>query len=212
MCICIPIKTGNVAELKKQIKMAVSAKPDFIEIWLDNFNLADFRALFKECKTPVIAVCREGKNRIEMLKRAILAGAEYIDVDIRTEPRFIFELKKLCNQKNTTLIISQHFWNSTPPLERLLAAYRSAKRFGADIVKIATYVKRWSDNAILFELTSRAVKNGDKIIVIGIGEKGRISRIGCPMLGSFLTYVALDEKSKTAEGQLTMKEKHNFAF
>ncbi len=80
------------------------------------------------------------------------------------------------------------------------------KRVGADIVKIAVLVKRWSDNVILFELTKRVSKSGGKIIAIGMGEKGKISRIGCPLLGSFLTYAALDARSKTAPGQLLLKD------
>ena len=43
-----------------------------------------------------------------------------------------------------------------------------------------------------------------KIIVIGMGEKGKITRIVAPLLGSPFTYASLKEGKETAEGQISV--------
>ncbi|MBI4994158.1 type I 3-dehydroquinate dehydratase [Candidatus Peregrinibacteria bacterium] len=224
MRICIPIYAKSVKEAEKQVKKTlkmVRQKPEILfEVWLDRLMRPDFEANFKKlikfCKASVIAVCR-GKiergnfkggerERIEILKNAVLAGAKLIDCGIQTDKTLVGDLKKVCKKHGAKLIISKHIWDGTPELKDLLKIFKSAKALGADIVKIATYAKKWSDNAVLFELVSRISQKGGKIIAIGMGKRGRISRIGCPLLGSYLTYVALDEKSRTADGQLTLRE------
>lgn len=215
--------------MKKQVRRAEKAarglKEVFLEIWLDSCAL---RAQYwlslavARPRRPVVAVCRGSiehgtfkgleKERVKRLENAASAGVKFVDIGIHTNRSFIKNLKKICCKKRSQLIISKHFWNSTPDLKTLLKIYEHAKHLGADIVKIATFVKNWSDNITLFELTKCIAEKGEKVIVIGMGEKGKISRIGCPLLGSYLTYVALDEKSKTALGQLTIREAKNFRW
>lgn len=217
MRVCVPIRENGLAKAKKQI-MRANRRADLIEIWLDKIPAGNVCAVIKISKRPVIAVCRAKAEkgsfrgseaaRMQMLERAVFAGAQFVDVGIQTAPNLIKNLKKVCVARGAKLIISKHFWDSTPELSSLLLFFKKARKLGADIVKIATTVLQWSDNAVLFELTMRvseSEKNAE-IIVVGMGARGKISRIGCPLLGSYLTYVALDEKSKTAPGQLTLRE------
>ena len=209
--ICIPIRKSNRQKAKQQVKKA-SKYADFVEIWLD--SIKDDKLLFRATTKPIIAVCRAGfehgnfkgseKERIDVLKQAVAEGARFVDVGIHTNKKLIADLKKTCKKHGAKLIVSFHVWDKTPELKILLKEVGRANRLGADIVKIATFVKKWSDNVTLFELVKMAKEKGKTVIVVGMGEKGKISRIGCPLLGSFLTYVALDEKSKTARGQMTL--------
>lgn len=215
MRICIPIRSSNLEKAKKQVKRAEKAarglRDVFLEIWLDKIGE---RIEGLGYRRPIIAVCRgpiehgqfkgSEKERVKRLENAVAAGAKFVDIGIHTHPSFIKNLKKICRQKHAALIISKHFWNSTPSLIDLIKTCKRAKKLGADIVKIATFVKYWSDNVTLFELTKCLAGDGKKVIVIGMGEKGRISRIGCPLLGSYLMYVARNKESKTAPGQLIL--------
>lgn len=225
MKICIPIRAKSPQEAKKQVKKALERgmifKDLLLEVWLDALN-PGFCRFLRSIPKPCIAVCRgpEEKgtfkgteaSRIEMLKSAAKCGAKFVDVGIQTVPALIKSLKKVCRKSKTSLIISSHFWDATPAKEELLRIVRRAKNLGADIVKIAAKINKWSDNVILFEVTSVAVKMGIKIISVGMGKRGKISRLGCPMLGSYLTYAALDKKSKTASGQMTFKEFANYSL
>lgn len=215
MKICIPIRERFLDKAKKQVAKA-QKHADFVEIWLDCFGPEQAGHLIKHCRKPVIAVCRaktekgrfngSEKDRINMLKIASASGARFVDVGIHTDPALLKNLKKICRKHGAEMIVSRHIWDGTPGFSELFKLAAKMKKAGADIVKIAVFVKRWPDNVILFELTKRISESGGKIIAIGMGEKGKISRIGCPLLGSFLTYAALDEKGKTAPGQLLLKE------
>lgn len=216
MKICIPIRETPFKKALLKIKKA-QKYADFVEIWFDRFRSAtEMKALMKASRKPVIAVCRgpvekgsfEGteRERIALLEEAVHCGAAFMDCGIQTKLPHIKKIKTTCERFGAKLIISKHFWNDTPSLARLEATIKRAKKLGAAIVKIATTVKRWEDNVILFELTARAQAGGDRVVILGMGEKGKISRVGCPLLGGFLTYVALDQNSKTAAGQLTVQE------
>lgn len=229
MKICIPIREKTLAKTQKQVRKA-SRHADIIEIWLDSFSAqnpkSNLKNLFKLAKKPVIAVCRTAKEkgsfqgtekqRIERLSLGLRAGAKFVDIDIHTKPKFIRQLRAVCQKYRAKLIISVHIWKNTlgraADIEKLEKLALKAKKLGADIVKIATCAQAWEDNTILFELTKRLKERGVECIIVGIGEKGKISRIGCPLLGSFLTYFALNKKSKTAPGQLTPKEIRNSNF
>ncbi|MEK9132820.1 MAG: type I 3-dehydroquinate dehydratase [Patescibacteria group bacterium] len=214
MKICIPIVAKCRLEAEKLIRRAQPGA-DLLEIWLDNLNQADVLPLISTLKKPVIAVCR-GKEergsymgteetRVGILCEAVRSGSKYVDIGLQTASDLIKRIKKVAKKEGAQLIISKHFWDSTPDLDELIEISKKAKHLGADIVKVAAQVNKWSDNVLLFEFTKRLASR-DKMIVIGMGERGQISRIGCPLLGSFLTYVALDEKNKTASGQFTLGE------
>lgn len=218
MRICIPIREKSLKRAKEQVRKALFRLPKdcevLFEIWLDKFGAttgeADLKELFDISKHKVIVVCKSPyergdfkgseQERIGVLEKASSSGADFVDVGIHTDERLLQKLQK------GGLIVSAHIWDKTPKLEDLIKLFNKAKKHGADVVKIATFVKNWADNVTLFELVKRvSAGGGPEIIAIGMGEKGRISRIGCPLLGSYLTYVALDEKSKTAQGQLTLE-------
>ena len=208
--ICVPIceRRQGVAILKA--KKAIKQGASLVEIWLDCLNNLDLTALFREISCPVIAVCKarnEGgtfdgsaRARVDLLAEAAQLGARYIDLDLETAKKIRSQLRK----HRRKLIVSYHNYEKTPPLSVLEIKVKEALKAGAAIVKIATHINRIEDNAVLFEVLQRAVKRGTKIIVIGMGEKGTISRTAAPFLGSYLTFVALDERSSTAPGQLTI--------
>jgi len=219
MKICIPIREKNLKRAKKQVKKA-QKYADYVEIWLDSFGKetseANLKKLIKSSRKPVLAVCRTSfekgvfkgneQERITVLQKAVLCGAKFVDCGIQTDQKLIKVLRQTCRKNGAQLIISRHIWDKTPPLSQLLKILQKAEKLGANIIKIATHVSQWEDNAVLFELVSSQASKGKKVIIIGMGEKGKISRIGCALLGGFLTYVALDEKTKTAPGQLTVAE------
>lgn len=223
MRICIPIRAKNYKaarnQLKKAVKQVESDKSNLkflIEIWLDSLLENEIANLIKTAKIPVIAVCksREEKgsfrgseeDRIDKLKKAVLSGARYVDCGIYTQKSLIKELGKTCKKYGAKLIISRHFWKNTPDISELEKVVKKAKTLGADIVKIAVTADKWACNAMLFELVKRAREKKIEIIAVGMGKEGKLSRIGCLLLGGYLTYVALDNKSKTAKGQLILPE------
>lgn len=220
MKICIPVKEKNLQNIQEAISGIFLAKfakirrkyEVFVEIWLDCLSLASAAKLIKNSRLPVVVVCKgkkekgdfrgSEKQRIARITAAVYAGAKYVDVGADTAPALVSGLKKICEKRRCKLIVSQHFWKKTPGIEKLEAACLKAKRLGADIIKIAARINRWSDNAVLFELASRMKDAKQKFIIAGMGSRSELSRLGCWILGGYWTYAALDEKQRTAEGQM----------
>jgi 3-dehydroquinate dehydratase-1 len=57
------------------------------------------------------------------------------------------------------------------------------------------------DNARLLGL----LDSHSKIVVVGMGEKGRITRITAPLLGSPFAFASLSKGKETATGQIDKK-------
>jgi 3-dehydroquinate dehydratase type I len=62
------------------------------------------------------------------------------------------------------------------------------------------------DNLEVLRLIPYARQKGVKVIAFCMGEKGKISRIVAPLLGSYLTYAAWSKGKEAAPGQMTIKE------
>lgn len=214
---CLPIQASTVAAVQKAIKKA-SKYAEIIEIWLDYLetgNLSALKTLVRGSPKPLLAVAKpfeeQGKfsgsesARIDFLITAAQAGFRYIDVGIATPKHLIQKLIK--NRQKAQIIISYHNFKATPPLASLQKICLSAHRQGANLVKIATHINHFEDNLIIFQLLNWVhLKLKTPIIALGMGKKGKISRVFGPKLGSFLSYFPLSHLNSTAPGQLTIKE------
>jgi 3-dehydroquinate dehydratase type I len=223
MSLCIPIQARSLLELKLKANKAAKYS-DLIEVWIDHLppNIEP-KTLVDVVNKPLIIVNRpkrgkglwQGteKNRVERLKKFIIPGVQYIDIEIDTNPKLIKDLIKHTHSKKKSpeIIISYHNFSSTPSEKALWDKVQKSFKLGADIVKIATFAKTLHDNIRLFNLLEKAKKQNKKLIVVGMGKNGKISRIQGEMLGSKITFVALNGSTKSAPGQLTYEKYKKFA-
>lgn len=115
--------------------------------------------------------------------------------------------EKFNKPASTKLIASFHNFNETPQYWKLTKLIFDMSRIEADIIKIATNVTKEYDVQVLFRaLLSK--KPEDNQIIIGMGEKGKITRILGPLLGSYLTYASTDV-SESAPGQVKIDALHS---
>jgi 3-dehydroquinate dehydratase type I len=144
-------------------------------------------------------------RRMALLHEAVKLGARLVDIEARTGSAAVGRLGRAIRAKGgkTRLIVSHHDMMRTPTrrtLERRLNACRS---LGADIVKIVTLAKTAEDNLRVLEIIPRARRMGQDIVAFCMGEKGRLSRVAAPLLGSCIHYASLEEGAESAPGQLT---------
>ena len=206
--ICIPIvgPTQN-----KSLEDIASAEPlaDFLELRLDLMVDYDLDILLTASAKPCIVTNRtklEGgqfqgteEERVNILKKAMEAGAEYVDIETST-PR---ELLKpfLESDRKSKVILSYHNFTDTP--EELDHLYEIMCEMPADVIKIVTYARDITNNLAVFRLIERAKKENKKLIALCMGERGEISRILSPLLGGFLTFGSLETGKESAPGQIT---------
>ncbi|MDQ1349924.1 MAG: 3-dehydroquinate dehydratase [Acidobacteriota bacterium] len=186
------------------------ADAEMAEIRLDrlDFSLPQVREIFS-IHPRMIATCRPGNiseaERTELLLAAVEAGAAYVDIEIDAGNGFRETMTAACHKKECKLIISYHNYENTPSLEELKALVDRCFSIGADVAKIACQVTCEADAArilSLYDFDDQANVE-KKIVAIGMGEKGKITRPAALLLGAPFTYAALSTGRETAPGQLT---------
>jgi 3-dehydroquinate dehydratase-1 len=153
----------------------------------------------------LIATCRSGRyddiQRASILSRAILSGAAWVDLEIETSPEWRKPLIELARLKRCKVIISWHCFVKTPDEKELFRIVDSLYSAGADVAKIACMSSNKSDSARLLSLYSTY----RRLVAIGMGEAGAITRISSLLLGAPFTFASVEGK-ETATGQIDYKE------
>jgi 3-dehydroquinate dehydratase type I len=212
--VCVSLPPRTVDEASRLIAKAEAQHADLIEIRLDSLKKHDSLAeIVRSSKTPLIATNKSTKNhgnysgneddRQRILIDAAKNGFTYVDVDLSTPN--MKELIANLRKAGAKPIVSFHDFNRTPSLSQLTKVLEREIAAGADVCKIVTTAKSVQDNTTIFNFISKASKNA-KIICFAMGDFGKPSRLLSPVFGAFFTFASLDEKRKTAKGQLTFKE------
>ena len=166
---------------------------------------ADVRTIFSRHHN-LIATCSPGvfpdDHRKMLLLEAIRAGAAFVDVEVDAPTGYREEIMGCAKSGGCAIIVSFHDYARTPGREELASTVSACFSMGADIAKIACMVLNDADNARLLGLLDDA----RKIVVVGMGEMGRITRIAAPLLGSPFTLRMLRRwAGKPPTGRSTMR-------
>jgi 3-dehydroquinate dehydratase-1 len=203
--ICVSLNVSDFSECLKMLKSL-----EFAEVRLDKarFSCEQIREIFSLPKS-LIATCRPGfcseEKRKQHLLEAVRSGARYVDLEIECSAAFKREIIKEARNKGCIIILSYHNYQETPSKKELSRVAGDCFKEGADIAKIACRVNYSSDIITLLSLYSNRQARQGKILAIGMGDKGKVTRIAALLLGAPFTYASFDKGSETADGQLDRK-------
>jgi 3-dehydroquinate dehydratase-1 len=207
----------SAAELDFAIRMR--EPPDLFELRLDCLVCVIDRLESKisRLRAPLIVTARHpiegGANRLSALQRhdlltRFLSRARYIDVELRSAPAFR-SLLRLARKQNVRCIVSVHYLKSTPSRNQLRDKARAAKRYGADIFKVATRTDTPAQLTRLIDFV--AAKDVDiAVSAMGIGKLGAASRVLLACCASALVYVSLGRSN--IEGQISLEQLRAFGM
>ena len=210
--ICISVAASKPEEIIKILK-----ETNLAEIRLDISELSDndIKIIFSQNDTSLIATCRAGKytdsERMTILKKAITAGADYVDIEIETDKSYKKEIIIHARQAGCKVLISYHNYEITPDRDELIKIVNECYAYGADIAKIACMVNSKEDAARLISLydpEENSIKP-KSLISIGMGEMGKITRVITPILGSPFTFASHSIGKEMASGQIEYKTLKN---
>lgn len=182
---------------------------EFVEIRMDRMEMAlsEVKEVFSQ-PIRLIATCRPGHlddlKRKDYLIAAIEAGASYVDIEIESDSRYRKDIIEKARSKGCMVIISYHNHHETPSTDSLNSIVTTCFKEGAQIAKLACMVNSPADCARLIGLLGNTGYQG-RLVVIGMGEKGRLTRILAPLLGSPFTYASYGAGKETAPGQIEDK-------
>lgn len=204
--ICASIAEKDVEKCMNSLEKVEMAE---IRIDLAEFSNEEIRRVFA-LRKKTIATCRPGKireeERVEMLKMAIESGATYVDIEYDASPEYKNDMIDFAHKHQCDVIISYHNYDKTPELEELEEIMHNCYAQGADLAKIATHVNVNRDNSRILSL----YKAPGRLVAIGMGDLGRISRIVAPFMGAEFTYASLSEGEATAPGQISYERLSQF--
>lgn len=173
----------------------------FVEIRLDSLAHRERSSLLidlHEMKVPILLTARHpsegGANRLDVRARRTLLEtfgnhAEAIDVELRSAAA-MSDILEAARRRKTLRIISFHDFRGTPHSSRLRQIVRQSARAGADIVKIATHLRRPEDLATLLVLQA---STKIPLATMGMGPLGKVSRLVLAAAGSRLNYGYVDK-------------------
>ncbi|MDD5712616.1 MAG: type I 3-dehydroquinate dehydratase [Smithellaceae bacterium] len=223
MKICVPIVGQSRAQALRDIEKGVNLA-DMLELRMDLIARGtDLRELMETARSSshrcgILVTNRtagEGggracseEQRVALLKEAVELGADYVDVELGTEPRLRNELREAveARKKRTQLIVSYHNFGKTPSLQALREIVNDSIDAGAAIVKIATFARHQEDNLRVLQMIPFARRKSVGALAFCMGEKGKVSRIVAPLLGAPFTFASLSRVSASAAGQLTVED------
>jgi 3-dehydroquinate dehydratase-1 len=211
---CLPILAKTEEEARTVWKKNLSIYHHF-EFWLDYMD--DLQDSFVEeiCTNlgeRAIFLFRRlnlEKPRITQSRRQslidIIAGSLcFLDMDLTTQSSDL-EFRCRCHPQLKT-ITSYHNYRETPCSEELESIVSNIKRYQPTICKVATLCNSHSDALRLMQLTLTLRQGGDRFLVMGMGQYGKISRICGTIWGNEMAFAPLTKEGASAPGQLTLAE------
>ncbi|ABR55724.1 type I 3-dehydroquinate dehydratase [Methanococcus aeolicus] len=204
--ICIPVIDKNINDALKSAEEALKVA-DIVEFRADLLESVDKQDIEKMAKYPSIITIRadweggeytgDNNKRIELYKTAIENNVKFIDIELKEEKnKELVEFRNKIGSK-TKIIVSYHDFEKTPSKQDLMEIVEKELKIG-DIAKFATMAQNKNDLLKIFAVIS--IYEG-KIIGIGMGEVGKLTRIIGVELGSILTFASMEGRS-SAPGQV----------
>ena len=218
--ICVPITANTQVAALHDLDESLH-HTDVVELRMDLIRDGNLKILMDKCRqqaapVKILVTNRGGENasasdekqRIGVLKEAIELGTDFVDIEVDTAVSLREDIIDLIRNEGgrTKLIVSHHDFIKTPSERKLKEIYRSCVLSGADIVKIVTTAACAEDNLKILNLIPYARKKNQDIIAFCMGAMGKMSRILSPLLGSLLSFTALEKGAESAPGQLTVGE------
>jgi len=222
--LAVPIAAQNLNHAKRQIKAALDAGAEILELrtdYLENLTIDLVKNLIAEAKSaapqplPIIVTCRDEKQggarayteqlRIEILAEAVRSGCDFIDCEYDNFLSAEVQEKikaALANISKTRLILSAHDFKSRfQDIRRLYHDILTV--YPAAIPKLVYTANHINDCFEAFDLLANS--SGQRIVFC-MGAAGLVSRIIAKKLDSFVTFASINEEAATAPGQLTIEQ------
>ncbi|MBB1079647.1 type I 3-dehydroquinate dehydratase [Limosilactobacillus sp. STM2_1] len=224
--IAVPLVETTTAALVNAAKRACQEPIDMVEWRLDFFaNIHSNAAIHETARKlhqvlgshPLLVTLRtkeEGGNYQfqlteylhiyqELIKSHLV---DLIDIEVLRPTTAVLPLVRLAHEEQVKVIMSNHDFCKTPPAAVLQERIEQMTNLGADIAKFAVMPRSREDLLTILStsLHHADLADGIPLVAIGMGQKGKIIRIGGEIFGSCISFGTVGKAS--APGQLAVTE------
>ncbi|NPA17243.1 type I 3-dehydroquinate dehydratase [Persephonella sp.] len=186
-------------DLEKKLSIAVDKGIDMIELRIDQFSdlsidyIKSRASAVKEYDLGLIATVRskeEGGTDIPDSDRlsifeAVAGIADILDIELTSQSinRKVIEMAR---DEGKMALVSYHDFEKTPVEDEIQEIIDRSAALGADIIKYAFKVNSIGDVSRIMCVTAK--NREKKLVAIGMGDLGKITRVAGFFFGSVLTY------------------------
>lgn len=221
--LAVPISGKNLETATEQISLAVTGGAQMLELrcdYLEDLSVESAAKLIAAARDggkglPIIVTCRDirqggvhdypVKLRVEVLVSALKAGVEYVDFEYENFLVAENQMKlqsALAESRNGRLIMSAHNFKSK--FDDIKKLYRHILTLHPVAIPKLVYTADSINDC--FEAFDMLYHSSGERIVLCMGQGGLVSRILAKKLGSMVSYASVDESTRTAPGQLTIRQ------
>lgn len=229
--ICVPIVGPTVEDILSQVKEAVKAKVDLIELrpdmWMKCSNISEDEYIpkivtfveevqSKVADMPVLFTWRtlgEGgetplcsDNYIKLLQAIVNQDLVLaIDVELFAYTEEIGSVMKQAHQQGIQMVMSYHNFQSTPDIETLHVYAERMVSVGAQVIKFALMPTTNDDVLSVLQFTKELTERYPQLprITMSMGQLGQMTRTCGHVFGNCLTFGTLGHVS--APGQVEVE-------
>ncbi|MHC5063026.1 MAG: type I 3-dehydroquinate dehydratase [Planctomycetota bacterium] len=191
-------------------RRAAMAGVDWLELRLDRWPMEESLApVIDPLRLPVLVSCRtprdggffegELRERVDLLERALEAGAEGLDLEG-------WEDWSPPKEELRLLIRSYHNFTRVP--EDLPGIRDQLLERGAHMAKVVGMAHELSQAAPILELMASTDQAEEPTMAFAMGPSAAATRILSAALGAPMIYASLDDSAETAPGQMPISEVH----
>lgn len=223
--ICVPLVAPTEFDIKRQIKDIAKSEADMVEFRADLFEeCLDETELNKAMKLvreglpdmPILFTFRsksEGgdvETTVEEYKKLIMDAIEsgycdLVDVEFFKGNDLVSEIIEAAHAKGIYVIVSNHDFKTTIPMEQIVTRFKGIIDTGADIAKIAMMPEVDSQVVDMMQAAKELQECGNEtpLIVISMGRLGVTSRTTGEMYGNAVTFGSVGNSSAPGQVEVT---------
>lgn len=208
--ICVPVVAATDYDLRLQLKQVEKSCCDLVEFradcFEDCFNTEKLQSALNKLREsvpdkPILFTFRtrsEGgeMNASDSQYRELLLYAidsslvDLVDVEFFMGKELVQELIEKAHKKGIYVILSNHDFKTTIPMEQIVYRYKAMIAAGADIAKIAMMPENGSQVVDMMQAAKELQESGNEtpLIAISMGELGVETRTTGEMYGNSISF------------------------
>ena len=210
---CLVIESRDVADAIRRARAALRGAADLVEIRLDRVRGLTGEKVARMGKAlgrRAVATLRSRRQgggwsgrRAALLEAAAGAGFGLVDLEVTTDAPHLASVREAARRSGAEVIASHHYLRPAPG--RTVAAMLERCCRAGDIGKVAATAGSLAAAARLVGL-GVGLPPGRRFVLVGMGDRGALTRALAVEMGCALQYVRPDEGAAAAPGQLSLGE------
>lgn len=203
---------AGVANMEFSEAIKLTALYPLLELRLDllEWSLAEITSFMESAENIIITLRPEGElnsdaDRIKKLEALDWSGIDYLDIEVESSEEYISWCRQKARNHGVQIILSTHDFDEMIDTAEFLTQHKNSIAEN-DIVKIACLVGSEEENVALMD----GYRLRENLILIGMGEMGKTSRLMGVQLGAPFMYGFPEQSEALAPGQVSVEEMETF--